>query len=241
MFFNFFQVFLFVRRRGKVGPLARTRRGARETSVTESAVSTRPTDRSHVVDDDTLRCDVSNSDRRSLETNLAMSVVEEPSTLHNPQFLCPGDTRRGKSREPVADHNVDKNDFENVDASEATSSTTTEQTQSSNQTTATTFRNQPQDTTASNEQSNSSAARTLRHEQKVFLTLTYIIVGYMICWMPFHVSFDIMAIDRTLVPEQWYDVTYWLAYCNSAINPFLYNFGSPDFHKAFRKLLGRKI
>jgi hypothetical protein len=75
---------------------------------------------------------------------------------------------------------------------------------------------------------------------QVFLTLTYVMVGYMICWLPFHVSFDLMAFDRTLVPERFYDVTYWLAYCNSTINPFLYNFSSPDFHRAFRKILRRK-
>nr|KAG5693246.1 hypothetical protein BaRGS_000828 [Batillaria attramentaria]KAG5695637.1 hypothetical protein BaRGS_029127 [Batillaria attramentaria] len=75
---------------------------------------------------------------------------------------------------------------------------------------------------------------------KVFLTLSYIMVGYLICWMPFHVSFDIMAIDRSLVSEKFYEVTYWLAYCNSAINPFLYNFSSSEFNRAFKKLIGRR-
>ncbi|KAK7478593.1 hypothetical protein BaRGS_00030192 [Batillaria attramentaria] len=85
-----------------------------------------------------------------------------------------------------------------------------------------------------------SITSMLRREQKVFLTLSYIMVGYLICWMPFHVSFDIMAIDRSLVSEKFYEVTYWLAYCNSAINPFLYNFSSSEFNRAFKKLIGRR-
>ena len=90
-----------------------------------------------------------------------------------------------------------------------------------------------------NQQTNqqTSFEHSSRRERKAFVTLTYIIVGYLVCWTPFHVAFDLMAIDNSLVPVWLYDLTYWLTYCNSTINPFLYNFGNPEFRTAFREIL----
>lgn len=79
-----------------------------------------------------------------------------------------------------------------------------------------------------------------RHERRVFITLTYIIVGYIICWLPFHIVFDISAIAPDMVPALVFNITFWMTYCNSTINPFLYNFSSTDFRNAFRELLCRK-
>ncbi|XP_005111180.1 alpha-2A adrenergic receptor-like [Aplysia californica] len=79
-----------------------------------------------------------------------------------------------------------------------------------------------------------------RREVRVFVTLTYIIVGYLICWVPFHIVFDVTAYDEKLVPEAVYDVTFWMTYVNSTINPFLYNFSSPEFRNAFRRMVHRK-
>ena len=78
---------------------------------------------------------------------------------------------------------------------------------------------------------------TERRERKVFVTLTYIIFGYMICWVPFHFVFDLSAVEPSLVPEIVYTVTFWMTYLNSTVNPFLYNFSSPEFRKAFKKIL----
>ncbi|XP_046563713.1 muscarinic acetylcholine receptor M2-like [Haliotis rubra] len=83
----------------------------------------------------------------------------------------------------------------------------------------------------------SDHSSTDKRERKVFVTLTYIIVGYMICWVPFHVVFDISAYDPKVVPEIIYTITFWMTYLNSTINPFLYNFSSPDFRRAFKKIL----
>ncbi|KAJ8301226.1 hypothetical protein KUTeg_020213 [Tegillarca granosa] len=78
------------------------------------------------------------------------------------------------------------------------------------------------------------------HEQKeakVVKTLRYIIVGYIFCWVPFHIVFDISAIAPNIVPEKIYIATFWLTYLNSAINPFLYNFSSSEFKQAFKNIL----
>ncbi|XP_033746495.1 muscarinic acetylcholine receptor M3-like [Pecten maximus] len=82
--------------------------------------------------------------------------------------------------------------------------------------------------------------RNDRHERRVFITLTYILIGYIICWLPFHIVFDVSAIAPDKVSEMVFVVTFWMSYCNSTINPFLYNFSSKDFRNAFRELLCRK-
>lgn len=84
---------------------------------------------------------------------------------------------------------------------------------------------------------NVSKAKSGDRERRAFVTLTYILVGYVICWVPFHIVFDIVAINPNLVPDLVYKITFWLSYANSCINPFLYNFSSPDFRRAFRRIL----
>ncbi|KAL5005710.1 hypothetical protein ScPMuIL_016868 [Solemya velum] len=88
--------------------------------------------------------------------------------------------------------------------------------------------------------SNEEACTThgqLKRERQIFVTLTYILCGYLACWLPFHVVFDVMAIDPAYVPRPVLMWTYWMAYINSTINPILYNFSSPEFRRAFMKIL----
>ncbi|XP_059179602.1 trace amine-associated receptor 4-like [Physella acuta] len=77
-------------------------------------------------------------------------------------------------------------------------------------------------------------------EKKVFATLTHIIVGYLVCWVPFHLVFDISSFGDQIVPDFAYKFAFWLTYFNSTLNPFLYNFSSPEFRKAFKAVVTRK-
>ncbi|XP_021360948.1 5-hydroxytryptamine receptor-like [Mizuhopecten yessoensis] len=79
-----------------------------------------------------------------------------------------------------------------------------------------------------------------RNERKVFKTLTYILVGYVICWLPFHIVFDVSCAMPEVVPPLVFNITFWLSYMNSTINPFLYNFSSAEFRAASKALLCRK-
>lgn len=81
----------------------------------------------------------------------------------------------------------------------------------------------------------------ITREKKIFVTLTYILCGYLACWLPFHVVFDVIAIDPTCVPGSVLKLTYWLAYMNSTINPILYNYSNPDFRRAFKMILRKNI
>lgn len=90
----------------------------------------------------------------------------------------------------------------------------------------------------SNAKSTSSDGSSgMSKERKVFVTLTYIIVGYVICWLPFHIVFDVSSIAPEKVPNTVYTITFWMTYLNSTINPFLYNFSSKEFRQAFKKIL----
>ncbi|XP_033746406.1 beta-3 adrenergic receptor-like [Pecten maximus] len=80
-------------------------------------------------------------------------------------------------------------------------------------------------------------AKYERHERRVFTTLTYILAGYVICWLPFHIVFDVRAAKPEAISSIVYNLAFWLSYLNSMINPFLYNFSSSDFRTAFKQLL----
>ena len=74
-------------------------------------------------------------------------------------------------------------------------------------------------------------------ERKTFVTLSYVIISYLICWVPFHIVFDFSAIDPSFVPESIYNTTFWLTYFNSTLNPFLYAYSSKEFRLAFKRVL----
>ncbi|KAL5011820.1 hypothetical protein ScPMuIL_010371 [Solemya velum] len=74
-------------------------------------------------------------------------------------------------------------------------------------------------------------------ERRAFVTLSYILASYMVCWFPFYVLFDIYAWRPDLVPEGLYICWFWITYANSALNPVLYAFSSKDFRLAFKKVL----
>ena len=74
-------------------------------------------------------------------------------------------------------------------------------------------------------------------EWKIFLTMSVIIISYFICWVPFHVVFDLSAYAQELVPDTWFVITFWMTYVNSALNPILYAFSNRDLRKAFANVM----
>jgi len=74
-------------------------------------------------------------------------------------------------------------------------------------------------------------------ERKSFVTLSYIVIGYVICWVPFHFVYDVSFIRPELISDDLFTATFWLTYVNSTLNPFLYAFSSADLRSAVVQML----
>ncbi|KAK3582965.1 hypothetical protein CHS0354_027079 [Potamilus streckersoni] len=83
----------------------------------------------------------------------------------------------------------------------------------------------------------SSTTASHTRERRMFITLTYILTGYLICWFPFYVTFDAYAWRPELVPEWLYTLFFWMTYFNSTLNPFIYAYTSNKFRRTFRRML----
>eukprot|EP00057_Strongylocentrotus_purpuratus_P004188 XP_003728192.1 PREDICTED: muscarinic acetylcholine receptor M3-like [Strongylocentrotus purpuratus] len=74
-----------------------------------------------------------------------------------------------------------------------------------------------------------------RLHQRTAQTLGIIVVSFVLCWIFFVILFPVNSYCDC-VPLWLYDMSYWLAYMNSTLNPFLYGFNK-DFRRAFRRLI----
>lgn len=74
-------------------------------------------------------------------------------------------------------------------------------------------------------------------ERKIFITLSYVIISYLIFWFPFYVTWDIYAFYPDIVPPLVYTVMFWMTYINSTLNPFIYAYTNKIFRHTFLKIL----
>jgi len=75
------------------------------------------------------------------------------------------------------------------------------------------------------------ATKEGKGRRKAFITLSYIVVAYVACWVPFQFVFDVSLAKPEAVSADLYSAMFWLAYINSGLNPFMYAFSSADFRK----------
>lgn len=75
-----------------------------------------------------------------------------------------------------------------------------------------------------------------RRERHATLILGLILAAFIVCWMPFFLIYVLGAICCE-TPELVFDIFFWLGYCNSGLNPVIYNYLNPDYRRAFRKIL----
>ncbi|KAL4624608.1 hypothetical protein GN956_G17516 [Arapaima gigas] len=84
----------------------------------------------------------------------------------------------------------------------------------------------------------SSQNLRLSRDKKIAKSLAIIVCVFGVCWAPYTLLMIIRAAcSGRCVERHWYEVTFWLLWLNSAINPFLYPLCHSSFRRAFAKIL----
>ena len=78
-------------------------------------------------------------------------------------------------------------------------------------------------------------AQHLRH-RRITRTLGIIILVFLICWSPFCIAWPLNTFCDC-INVRFYDFTYWAAYINSTLNPFLYFAINRDFRSALKRAM----
>ncbi|KAK3856405.1 hypothetical protein Pcinc_037275 [Petrolisthes cinctipes] len=80
--------------------------------------------------------------------------------------------------------------------------------------------------------------KRFRMETKAAKTLGIIVGVFILCWFPFFTMYLIRGIcSQCVIWDLLFDILFWLGYCNSAVNPFIYALFSKDFRYAFKTIL----
>ncbi|UMM41571.1 hypothetical protein L5515_017774 [Caenorhabditis briggsae] len=79
-------------------------------------------------------------------------------------------------------------------------------------------------------------------ERKALKTIGIVVLGFIICWMPFFIMYLVeVFISDPVAESAVYRITseffLWLGYSNSVLNPIIYTMYNGDFRRCFRDLL----
>ncbi|XP_043921696.1 histamine H3 receptor-like [Protopterus annectens] len=78
----------------------------------------------------------------------------------------------------------------------------------------------------------------LSRDKKIAKSLAIIVCSFGLCWVPYTLLNIVnAACGGQCVEYYWFEITFWLLWCNSSVNPFLYPFCHSSFRKAFAKVL----
>lgn len=76
--------------------------------------------------------------------------------------------------------------------------------------------------------------------RKALRVITIILGAFVLCWTPWHILSMIIGFcpdDGNCVEPILYDISYWLCYLNSPINPLCYAFANQQFKKTFIRII----
>uniref|UniRef100_A0A0M3HU28 G_PROTEIN_RECEP_F1_2 domain-containing protein n=1 Tax=Ascaris lumbricoides TaxID=6252 RepID=A0A0M3HU28_ASCLU len=78
-------------------------------------------------------------------------------------------------------------------------------------------------------------------ERKALKTIGIVVLGFIICWMPFFVLYLIEVFVEHVIESRFFyvfsELFLWLGYSNSVLNPIIYTMYNGDFRRCFRDLL----
>ncbi|MBN3288625.1 HRH1 protein, partial [Polyodon spathula] len=77
----------------------------------------------------------------------------------------------------------------------------------------------------------------LKKEIKAAKQLGFIMAAFMMCWIPYFVTFMVMAFCKTCVHHNLHMFTIWLGYINSTLNPLIYPLCNDNFKKTLKNIL----
>ncbi|CAF3816359.1 unnamed protein product [Rotaria sordida] len=77
----------------------------------------------------------------------------------------------------------------------------------------------------------------LRRNQKASRMLGILLAVFLICWLPFTISYPTSIIYPNKFPNGLECIIFWLGYVNSLLNPFLYVYSSRNFRQAIIETL----
>ncbi|XP_012688081.2 histamine H1 receptor [Clupea harengus] len=76
----------------------------------------------------------------------------------------------------------------------------------------------------------------IHKERKAAQQLGFIITGFMVCWIPYFITYMVMAICSTCVHHDLHMFAIWLGYINSTLNPFIYPMCNANFKRVFKRI-----
>lgn len=96
--------------------------------------------------------------------------------------------------------------------------------------------------TRTHHKSLSNRILSLKRENKTTQTLSIVVGGFIVCWLPFFICYLIKPfLPSKSINETLSTMLTWLGWLNSAMNPFIYAFYSVDFRAAFWRLTFRRF
>ncbi|XP_077991017.1 histamine H3 receptor-like [Glandiceps talaboti] len=88
--------------------------------------------------------------------------------------------------------------------------------------------------------SQQAVRRKLSRDKKLAKSLIIIVGAFVLCWTPYQLLNLIQSICIDCVNTYLFDVSFWILWLNSTLNPLLYPFCNIQFKLAFKKILCRK-
>ncbi|XP_068506612.1 alpha-2Db adrenergic receptor-like [Syngnathus scovelli] len=87
-----------------------------------------------------------------------------------------------------------------------------------------------------------SKNKVAQMREKRFTFVLAVVMGvFVLCWFPFFFTYSLQALcrERCTIPDELFNLFFWIGYCNSCLNPIIYTVFNRDFRKAFKKIIFR--